>query len=140
MKVWSGLCLWICSVGGYKRGSTLMTPKRSTTLAMFPNIFNRGAIEGFDHRFEQNFTDDPDFSSRFQRYLQIQQQIRTLENPSLNIQHRASLAKEWLEVHSVSSPTHAILQLWEDWNADSPLLDLDDTLGDAASTFPTTFV
>jgi hypothetical protein len=26
--------------------------------------------------------------------------------------------------------------LWEDWNADSH----DDTLGDAASTFPTTFV
>ena len=136
MKIWFCLCLSICSVGGYKRGSTLMTPKRSTTLAMFPNIFNRGAIEGFDHRFEQNFTDDPDFSSRFQQYLQIQQQIRTLENPSLNIQLRASLAKEWLSVPSVSSPTHAILQLWEDWNADSH----DDTLGDAASTFPTTFV
>lgn len=136
MKLWSCLCLWICSSGGYKRGSTLLTPKRSTTLAMFPNIFNRGAVEGFDQRFEQNFT-DPDLSSRFQRWMQVQEQVRTLENPSLNLQLRATLAKEWLEIPSLSSPTHAILQLWEDWNADFPL-DHDDTLGGAASTFPTT--
>lgn len=135
MKIWFCLCLSIlCKSFEYKIGAPI------STITGLPTIMSR--VGGFDHRFEQNFTDDPDFSPRFQRYLQIQQQIRTLENPSLTIQLRASLAKEWLfdDDCRIRQP-NIILQLWEDWNADSPPLDHDDdTLGDAASTFPTTSV
>jgi hypothetical protein len=75
---------------------------------VYPSI-NR--FDGYDCRF-LNTTDNPPLDvANFRRLLEIQSNIRILENPSINIEVRAALAQKWVDTQQVS--TNA--QLWQRW-------------------------
>jgi len=80
---------------------------------------------GFDERFNVS---DPVVVD-YRRYMDIQQKVRALENPSLSIISRADMAKEWLELDRIRPP-NPTLRLWEAW------LSRDD---DATTFQPTSF-
>lgn len=83
---------------------------------------------GYDERYVM--TDPVDQIDIVCRYMDIQQKVRALENPSLSITLRADMAKEWLELDCRIRPSNLTLRLWKAW-----LLESRD---DDATTSPST--
>jgi hypothetical protein len=82
----------------------------------YPQLRVDAAAAGFDQRF-LNKTDPPLDVANFRRLLEVQKCLRILENPDLNIDARAKVAEDWLQLHRVQAPQFSA-QLWEDWLAD----------------------
>lgn len=103
----------------YKIGAPLPTvltyPRHSTPLDR----------AGYDERFDdiENTHQQVD---TIRRFLDIQQKIQTLENSKINLETRALLAKNWLEMDRIRAP-NITLQLWQEMMSDDdPEFHTDD--------------
>ena len=115
-------CFFILSfVAGYASKIGVRVLISSTPPSHYYSLTSvRQDLAGCDQRF--NVSDDIETNvtvSRIRRFLEIQSQIRTLENVNLSIDERASRSKTWLalEDQRVRVPVKLFSeQLWQEWS------------------------